>query len=311
MDTDSRIDEVAATVTRTVRIDAPPDLVFEVLTRPDQIAQWFGQSADFPDGVHVGARGSFGWVDHGDFPARVEAYEPPSRFAFTWGTPGEPIREDNSTTATFTLAPEGDATLLTVVESGFDTLGDAAGRRAAMEDNAQGWTEELDHLVAHVDGLATGTGLRPRADLDQGRIVRTVLIRAPRPVTWSVLTDEAAIEQWWGHPARFEGGIRTGAEGTFEWTGHGLMPMRVERADEPGRLDLRWGGLGEQTPGPDASLVSFTLHPVGEDRTLVTVVETGFSGLDAAARRAAMEDNVAGWTAVLDGLVGYAEGVRS
>ena len=40
----STIDETAATVTRTVRVAAPRDLVFEVLTQPAQIAQWFGQS---------------------------------------------------------------------------------------------------------------------------------------------------------------------------------------------------------------------------------------------------------------------------
>lgn len=149
----STIDETAATVTRTVRVAAPRDLVFEVLTQPAQIAQWFGQSARFPDGVHAGAEGSFGWTDHGDFPARIEIHEPPVRFAFTWGTPGEPIRDDNSTLATFTLEPHGDHTVLTVVESGFDRLGDLAAARAAMADTAQGWTEELDELVRYAESL--------------------------------------------------------------------------------------------------------------------------------------------------------------
>lgn len=306
MDTASRIDEEAFTVTRTVRIAAPRDLVFEVLTLPDQVAQWFGQTAEFPDGVHVGSEGTFGWTDHGDFPARIEVFQPPSAFAFTWGTPGEPLRDDNSTTATFTLQEDGDGTLLTVVESGFDTLGKAAGRRAAMADNAQGWTEELDELVAHVQGLSRGTGLRPRPDLDSGTITRTVLVHAPQQLTWEVLTDPAAIEEWWGHPARCAGGMRAGAEGTFEWTGHGLMPMRVERVEAPSRLDLLWGGLGEESPGEHASLVELTLSPVGADRTLVTVAERGFTHLDTTARRAAMEENVTGWTHVLDGLARFA-----
>lgn len=311
MDTTSRIDDTTFTVTRTVRVDAPRDLVFEVLTQPSQIAQWFGQSADFPDGVHVGAEGTFGWTEHGDFPARVEAYEPPRTFAFTWGTPGDPLREDNSTTATFTLEDDGDGTLLTVVESGFDTLGEASGRRAAMEDNAQGWTEELDELVTHAHGLASGTGLRPHAELDAGRITRSVLVGAPQQTTWDVLVDPAAIREWWGHPAEFPGGMREGAAGTFEWVGHGLMPLRVERFHAPHRLVLLWGDLGEEVPGDDASLVEFCLSPVGPDRTLLAVVERGFLHLDAAARRADMEDNVVGWTTVLDALVRYAEQVAS
>lgn len=150
MDTTSRIDETTFTVTRTLRIEAPRALVFDLLTEPAEMAQWFGQTADFPEGVHVGAAGAFGWSGHGDFPARIETYDPVSAFAFTWGTPREPLREDNSTTVTFTLDEVGGGTVLTVVESGFDTLGEASSRRAVMEDNAQGWVEELDQLVAHV-----------------------------------------------------------------------------------------------------------------------------------------------------------------
>src|SRR5690606_19776002 len=52
-----------ARCSRTLRIDAPLSLVWAVLTSPDQIAQWFGQSATFPDGVHAGATGTFGWTD--------------------------------------------------------------------------------------------------------------------------------------------------------------------------------------------------------------------------------------------------------
>jgi len=67
------------------------------------------------------------------------------------GTPGEPIRTGNSTTATFTLVRDGDATVLTVVETGFGELtGDAAAHRTAMEDNAAGWNIELDELVAYL-----------------------------------------------------------------------------------------------------------------------------------------------------------------
>lgn len=309
IDTAARIDDARQTVTRTVRVAAPRDLVFEVLTQPSQIAQWFGDRADFPDGVRVGAEGSFGWAAHGSFPARIEIYEPTRAFAFTWGTPDEPIRDDNSTTATFTLQDDGDGTLLTVVETGFENLGDAARRRAAMQDTAQGWTQELDELAAQVSGLtASGTGLAPVVDEGAGRITRTVLVGASPEVTWEALTDPAAIESWWGHPAVFPDGIREGASGTFEWVGHGLMPMRVERHEAPSRFDLLWGELGDETPGEDASLVEFTLVPVGSDRTLVTVVETGFRDPDVARRRAAMEENVTGWTLVLDSFVRHVEG---
>lgn len=146
------------------------------------------------------------------------------------------------------------------------------------------------------------------ADLDAGRITRTVVVAASQQATWETLTDPAAIERWWGHPAEFPGGMQEGALGTFEWVGHGRFPMRVSVFDAPDHFDLVWGALGDEEPGDDASLVQFSLVAEGPDRTLVTVVESGFDRLDAAERRAAMEENVKGWTEVLDALVRDVEG---
>lgn len=304
--TTSQVDLDTATVSRTLRIDAPPSLVWAVLTSPDQIAQWFGQSATFPDGVHAGATGTFGWTDAGDHPVRVDVHEPPHRFAFTWGTPGEELRPDNATTATFTLTPDGDGTQLTVVETGFDTLrGDVAAHRAAMADHAEGWERELDELVAHVTTLRRGGGAV--ADLDAGTITRTVLVDADRPTVWRALTTPAAIEAWWGHPASFPDGVRPRSLGTFEWVGHGLFPVLLERVEEPSLFTFTWGDLGETEPGPRSTHVRFDLVEAGE-ATLVTVVESGFDRTPAAERRAAMEQNTGGWDAVLDALVAHVEG---
>lgn len=301
----STIDHDEATVTRTVTIAAPRDLVWALLTAPDQLSQWFGQRADFPDGVAPGALGSFGWTGEGDFPARIEINDPQTRFAFTWGSPGEPLREDNATTATFTLADAADGgTELTVVETGFDRLsGDAAAHRRAMEDNAQGWNAEIDELVARAETLPTGTD--PAADLDARRITHTVLVRSGAPIVWDALTDPTAIEQWWGHPAVFPDGFVAGADGTFEWVGHGLFPMHVQTCEPQTRLVLLWGALDVDRVDERASHVLFSLTPVGADRTLVTVVET-FGELDRADLESAMTDNVPGWRLVLDGLATHA-----
>jgi uncharacterized protein YndB with AHSA1/START domain len=145
------IDTESYEVTRTVHIRATPDRVWAALTRDDLIAQWFGTAADLPD-LRVGGMGTFGFEGYGEFPVRIEQYDEPVVFAFTWGTPGEPLREDNSTLVRFTLVADDDATLLTVVESGFDLLG--RDPLAAMEDNRGGWTAELDELVTLLEGAA-------------------------------------------------------------------------------------------------------------------------------------------------------------
>lgn len=150
--TTALVDDTTSTVTRTVRVEAPPARVFEVLTREDLVARWFGQRASLPD-LRVGGHGSLGWDGQTDVPLRIEAYDPPRRFAFAWPGCGGELTAGTELTATFTLEPDGTGTLLTVVETGFDQLGDERLRQLA--DHRDGWTSELDELVALVhDGVA-------------------------------------------------------------------------------------------------------------------------------------------------------------
>jgi len=143
------VDQETFTVTRTVHVRASVDRVWAALTQEDLLSQWFGQRTSLPD-LRVGGEGTFSWDDNPDQPVRIEEYDEPSVFAFRWASPnGEPLREDNSTVARFTLAAEGEGTVLTVVETGFEHLADA---RAALEDHRQGWTSELDELVDLLEG---------------------------------------------------------------------------------------------------------------------------------------------------------------
>jgi uncharacterized protein YndB with AHSA1/START domain len=148
--TPARIDAGQYTVTRSVFIAAPRARVWQALTVPEHITQWFGQTARF-DSLTVDASGSFGWEGYGEFPVRIEEVDEPAVFAFTWGTPNQPIAAQNSTTARFTLAEVDGGTLLTVVESGFADLEDP---EASMEDNRGGWDSELDELANYLAGAA-------------------------------------------------------------------------------------------------------------------------------------------------------------
>ncbi|MBD8078405.1 SRPBCC domain-containing protein [Cellulosimicrobium arenosum] len=142
------IDAEQFQVTRTLRIEAPPARVWAALTQEDLISQWFGQRTTLPD-LRVGGEGVFGFDGYGDVGVRIEEYDEPAVLAFRWGASvGEELRVDNSTVARFTLVPDGAATVLSVVETGFEHLADP---RAAMDDNRQGWTAELDELVAFLD----------------------------------------------------------------------------------------------------------------------------------------------------------------
>ena len=140
------------TVTRTVHVAAPVERVWQALTREEHMTRWFGARASLPE-VHVGAEGYIGFEGYGDFVIRVEEYDEHRAFAYTWGAhPGdpEPLDEGTSTLVRFTLAPEDDGTRLTVVESGFGSL-TSRDPRTALEDNRQGWTSELDELLAYLE----------------------------------------------------------------------------------------------------------------------------------------------------------------
>jgi uncharacterized protein YndB with AHSA1/START domain len=150
------VDSENFTVSRTVHIKAAPDRVWAALTRSDLITEWLGSTAYLPE-LRVGGEGVFGFDGYGEFPVRIDEYDEPVAFAFTWGTPPAPaageaadLTPQNSTQVRFTLVADGDATVLSVVESGFGLLG--RDPVEAMRSNRQGWTDELDELVAYLEG---------------------------------------------------------------------------------------------------------------------------------------------------------------
>jgi uncharacterized protein YndB with AHSA1/START domain len=144
-------------IEREITVKAPVERVWTVLTEPEHIARWFGDSASGT--AEPGGELVLGWKEHGDFPVTIERYEPPTAFAFRWVTgghePGVRPAPGNSTLVEFTLAAQGDATLLTVVESGFESLDMPAEQQLKnAEDNTDGWRQELDELREYAESMA-------------------------------------------------------------------------------------------------------------------------------------------------------------
>lgn len=149
------IDHAAFTVRRTIRISAPIEQVWAAVTEPASISRWFGRVQ--LDGAGAGAAGTMTFDDYGAIPLRVEAVQAPRLVSYRWNNddalgalPGE-FDEQHATTFTFTLEPVAGGTQLTVVETGFDVTSDAG---ANMASHAEGWTLELDKLVALLEGAA-------------------------------------------------------------------------------------------------------------------------------------------------------------
>jgi len=130
-------------IERTLELDQPVADVWRALTDPTELSGWFGDNTEL--NPQVGGDGWFEWDKHGRYAMRVEAFEPPRRFAWRWvHQPATPVDQAPSTLVEWTLTPRADGgTTLHLRESGFLT-------EKHHQQNTQGWEEELAELVAHL-----------------------------------------------------------------------------------------------------------------------------------------------------------------
>ena len=135
------------------RLPAPRVRVFKALTRPDELAEWWGPhgftspSIDFDPRVGRGYRITMQPPDGEVFHLSGEFTEvdPPARLAYTFRWE-EPDPDDQETVVTLTLRDLGNATELVLAQASFAT----EGRRALHE---QGWTDSFEHLQDLISGV--------------------------------------------------------------------------------------------------------------------------------------------------------------
>ena len=130
-------------VVASVRIAAPPEVVFPYFTDPALVAKWLADAAELdarPGGTFSidirrssrTARGTFVEVD------------PPRRVVFTWGVPDEPTLLPGSSTVEVVLEADGDDTIVTLTHRDLSESWAASHR--------EGWTSFLGELAATVGG---------------------------------------------------------------------------------------------------------------------------------------------------------------
>lgn len=134
-------------ITREIVIDAPVEAVWQTITEPERISQWFADRVDVE--ISVGSEGILLFHDGRSgadslVPVVIEAIERPERFAFRWGH-GAGL----STLVEFTLEAEGpERTRLRVTETGLDKTGwTDEVKQTYAEDHRQGWQIHLQRLA--------------------------------------------------------------------------------------------------------------------------------------------------------------------
>ena len=145
------------TIEREIYIEASPEIVFDVVSSPAHVEQWW------PDQAHYEpAPGSVGEIVFGDRNAggavasfTVVDARPPRSFSFRWTHPqGEPAKPGNSLLVTFELTPTGGGTLLKMTESGFREMGwEVAVLENQYHEHVSAWDFYLPRLVSYTARL--------------------------------------------------------------------------------------------------------------------------------------------------------------
>jgi uncharacterized protein YndB with AHSA1/START domain len=154
-----RVEMEYGSIEREISIDATPEVVYEVISSPEHLREWWPDEAELES-----VPGGTGRITFGDSAspdaisetlAVVEA-DPPRRFSFRWiPDEGEPASSTKALLVTFDLVPSGDGTLLRFTETGFREKGwEAAVLEEQYHEHVAGWDHFLPRLVSYVARLA-------------------------------------------------------------------------------------------------------------------------------------------------------------
>ena len=139
----------ADVIERSITVSSPIGRVWDALTVAEQIAQWFGDSAEM-DELRPGGALTVGWSEFNDSATCViEEVDEPTTFSYRWNIGTADDGTVWTTRVTFTLSEADGMTTVTVVESGFAALPDELG--TAFEENTAGWESEMEDLRSFVE----------------------------------------------------------------------------------------------------------------------------------------------------------------
>jgi len=140
------------TIEREIYVDAPPATVFDVVSSPAHIRDWWSAETDVEP--VPGGTGELTWRDEASgrvkvVPITVLEAQPPHRFSFRWThDAGEVATSTNSMLVTFELSPSGGGTVLRLTETGFRERGwEIAKLEETYADHGNGWDFYLPRIA--------------------------------------------------------------------------------------------------------------------------------------------------------------------
>ncbi len=145
-------------IEREIHVEASPEVVFEVVTSPEHLREWWPDEAEIVP--TPGAVGELVFGDRSSPDAHTPAVTvvdavPPRLFSFRWIYPeDEAAGPGNSLLVTFELVPTGTGTLVRMTETGFREKGwEVAVLEQHYAEHVQGWDHFIPRLGTYVARL--------------------------------------------------------------------------------------------------------------------------------------------------------------
>ena len=145
-------------IERDIHVDASPEVVFEVISRPEHMREWWPDDARFEP--VAGAPGELVWRDAATGETMTVAFavvevDPPKRFSFRWCF-SDPDRGGPALLVTFDLVPTGEGTRIRMTESGFREMGwETAALEEQYREHESAWARYLPALGTYVARLVS------------------------------------------------------------------------------------------------------------------------------------------------------------
>ena len=149
-------------IEKRIELNAPVSRVWRALTDYREFGAWFRVelAGPFEPGKEATGQITHPGYEHVTWRAVVQKMEPERLFSLTWHPyaiePGVDYSAEPQTLIEFRLEPKEGGTVLTLTESGFDSI--PADRRAeAFRMNDNGWIQQMENIRRHVEAGAGET----------------------------------------------------------------------------------------------------------------------------------------------------------
>lgn len=134
-------------IEREIIINAPKERIYEAITDPKKVIQWFPETLEGK--YEVGESPIFGFGEHGRNQVYIVDAKPHEYFAYRW-VPGAnhfigDVLSVPNTLVEFRIEESGDSCKVTLTETGFSKL-PAEVAEESLKQNTGGWEFMLDRL---------------------------------------------------------------------------------------------------------------------------------------------------------------------